>query len=472
LSERDAAAECRMRWRTCCFAFALVLAPGSASASALSELASSLAPGEWAILSTEGFDSALWRPGHPADIFEYSANVYWDPHREGGAEQGYVWFYGQPHPGYGENGRVVRYLESDNRWEIVWEGSPGRGHTYDEWAFRPDDRTIWRVQAGPAQAQRFTGSEWVDEGTADGPYAGATTAWDWFPEREEFWLFTHYRDPVRVLSFSPETATWTMEASFPEGCMTYHPFAVYSPVQRYVVFGGGNGCTKMWRVDEEGTVTPSVDGPHAMGMTSATVTADPVTGDVLALFSNGEMRSYRPSEDTWSEEALPNPFAITGGDDDPSLVAGPIDTYGVVIFVDSRTSPGNVYLYRHAAGAAPIDVDAGTTAPGDDAGPSADGGEERSDASAVDRSDGGRALDAGTADDAASIRRDAGHRGGPLPGVCSCRVGAAAQGRSLSSIGLALLLLVCARAGVRRPLSRRAGCSCDPEPAVTIDARR
>lgn len=329
--------------------------------SVLSTTAAALDAGEWAVLSTNNFNAGLYHPTGSTDnsirITEYSTNFFWDrgapPNIDSG--NGFIWFFGNPHPGYGLPGRLIRYRESDNTWELVWQSpTTGGAHVYDAETWSQDDRRLWRMM-GPSgrQPQYWSGSAWVNYGGLMPSGQWTYTAWDYFPERGEMWAYAG--DVQQIHRFVKSTGQWFTVGSVSSGGSALHPMATYCPIKKYVCLGAKQGDgTVFWRVNESGQILTAATAPFDLSMAhGANCTSCPVTGVMLAISDNGIFRAYDPATNTWSGN-LQNPYGFQGSQDRHGM-ACTISTYGVTLWANVTATTGTIYLYKHAqAGPPPV----------------------------------------------------------------------------------------------------------------------
>src|SRR5262249_13395165 len=91
---------------------------------------------------------------------------------------------------------------------------------------------------------------------------------------------------------------------------------------------------------------------------------DPVSGNFMFWDTAGKGWVYDWRTDTWTNSGIQSPLLSTGsgsrGVDE--VVAGPIPTYGVIMFVRflSNSASGDVYLYKHTSGASAQEHTMGT----------------------------------------------------------------------------------------------------------------
>jgi hypothetical protein len=87
--------------------------------------------------------------------------------------------------------------------------------------------------------------------------------------------------------------------------------------------------------------------------------------DLLVLTQHGEMYVFDFDANQWS--LLPNPPSMPPGMQEATAntqdgFVVPIDTYGVVLYMDPKNPPG-IYLYKHAQGGTPVTPPPAVVAP-------------------------------------------------------------------------------------------------------------
>ena len=154
--------------------------------------------------------------------------------------------------------------------------------------------------------------------------------------------------------FKDSTQEWSQLASnLPMG--DYHGFAEYNPVHKVVVFGGGNGSNRLYRLNADGSTATLKDAPSELRTNEAVFTVDPVSGDYIVLAEGLTLYAFDPMSDTWTV-ADPNPPLPTINANSPfNVIAAPISNYGVTMFVTTYRNPSEseVWLYKHSPGTIP-----------------------------------------------------------------------------------------------------------------------
>jgi hypothetical protein len=131
----------------------------------------------------------------------------------------------------------------------------------------------------------------------------------------------------------------------------YHNFAEVNPNRHTLVFGGGNapGSRSLYWLDADGFAAPLRDAPFDLGIQwGAVFTSDPVSGAYLVLARSGELWSYDVSFETWRLLFETTPVTTTSYDNPiHGVVATPISSYGVTLFVTCEREDCRVTLYKH-----------------------------------------------------------------------------------------------------------------------------
>jgi hypothetical protein len=313
-------------------------------ATELAKLAAATKAGTWAELRTGGYTADLLKVQNH-HILEYTAAAAWDPTSE------QVLFVGQ---GHYSAVKFISYAAAANAWKLRptpswWKGDAvtGKGpigHAYYNNAIDATRGIFYLHQSATRLVHRYdiARDEWTTLPEIKGAATGHGTALAYFPERKGL---------VRILGgsvhfFSDETNEWTRLA---DGLRMgpYHNIAQYSALHKVVLFGGGNNSKELYRLDPAGKITECKPAPFEVGINTAVVTTDPVSGEFLVLHKDDHFYSYHPGTDTWKE--LPTtgmPFAMKGSSFD--VVATPIARHGVILFFTAERKGLKVCLHKHA----------------------------------------------------------------------------------------------------------------------------
>ena len=317
------------------FSLLIVLIAGSNSvfASKLSEAANSMAPGEWRSFDTQGFTRDLVNAcGAATFITDYARDAVWNPYsRE-------VHFVGQGHYACQKH---IRYNENDNTWyEVSRAGyeSVGIGHAYEHNTIDPATGTIYYAKYNSRVILKYENGSWSS--LPDFPDSPAITkAIEYFPEMNGLIVV----DPeAGIWLFSEITKNWK-KLSNPVEMGPYHVFAEYSPVHKVIIFGGGNGSTKVNKLDANGNVFIDniANSPGELGTRhdQGLVQADTSTGNFLAFMSDNTQYVYDVPSNTWSLVGN-KPISIA------STVSAAIPEYNVILFA---SADDGVHLYKLGA---------------------------------------------------------------------------------------------------------------------------
>jgi hypothetical protein len=313
-------------------------------ATELGKLAAGMKPGEWAELKTQGYTAELLKVQNH-HILEYTGAATWDPTSQ------QVFFVGQGH--YSAL-KFINYSAATNTWKLRetppwWKGDAqtGKGpigHAYYNNTIDATRGLLYLHQSATRLVHRYdiARDTWITLPELTGVSTGHGTAIASFPERKGL---------VRVLGgsvhfFSDEKNEW---AKLRDGLAMgpYHNVAMYSAMHKIVLFGGGNGSKNLYQLDAEGNTKEVKPAPVEVGINTAVITTDPVSGEYLVLHKDDKFYSYNPATDSWKE--LPTtgmPFQMKGSSFD--VVSTPIANHGVTLFFTAERKGLKVCLYKHA----------------------------------------------------------------------------------------------------------------------------
>lgn len=325
--------------------------------SVLGDVASSMPAGTWAELKTNGMNEVfLQYPGGNRHVStEYIGKATWD------SETKQVLFSGAGH----FNSPILhRYSETSNTWTKGAQ-PPSGSHAYYHNAIATDRGLLGFVVIGPQTIHLFqyniAENTWVEKASTgnDGNIAHALV---YFPERGKWYVADGTYGHIR--EYDDATDTWTTVATEircfaqpgePQGGY-YHNFAEYSPASHEIVYGGGNinhlsrsSCT----MNASGVITILPPAPVGLSINEngSTITVDPVTGDLLVLSQHGQFYAFNFTSNVWS--LIPNhptmPAVMHEANHNVSTgFVVPIDTYGVIMYMDYKRPVSGIYLYKHA----------------------------------------------------------------------------------------------------------------------------
>src|SRR5499427_3031004 len=268
---------------------------GKDRATELGKLAAAMKPGTWAELKTRGYTADLLKV-QSHHILEYTGAATWDPTSR------QVLFVGQGH--YSAL-KFITYDAAANVWKLRetppwWKGDAqsGKGpigHAYYNNAIDPVRGIFYLHQSATRLVHRYDVAKaaWTTLPEITGAVTGHGTAIAYFPERKGL---------VRVLGgtvhfFSEEKNEWTR---LPDKLAMgpYHNVAHYSAAHKVVLFGGGNNSKDLYRLDAEGNITKIKPAPVEVGINTAVVMSDPVSGDFLVLHKDDNFYALDPVKDS------------------------------------------------------------------------------------------------------------------------------------------------------------------------------
>ena len=305
--------------------------------------AAGMKAGSWVELKTDGYTADLLKV-QSHHILEYTAAATWDPTSQ------QVLFVGQGH--YSAL-KFISYSAKTNAWQLRatppwWKGDTktGKGsigHAYYNNAIDPIKGIFFLHQSATRLVHRYdiAKDEWTTLPEIKDAATGHGTAIAYFPERKAL---------VRVLGgtvhvFSDEKNTWS---TLPDKLVMgpYHNVAQYSAAQKLVLFGGGNGSKDLYKLDAAGKVAKLPPAPFEVGINTAVVTSDPVSGDFLILHKDDRFYSLNATTETWKELSTKGmPFQMKGSSFD--VVATPLSNHGATLFFTAERKDLKVCLYKH-----------------------------------------------------------------------------------------------------------------------------
>lgn len=370
----------------------LIACAASTHASVLSDTAASLRAQQWVELNTLGFNNGdilyttASTPAAGVDrsnkIIDFAESATWDP------IQRQFLFLGAPH---GKAWRFIIYDEASNTWRdgplphaVMAYGSNATaectvvvktsdttsisnncgGHAFDwnaidpatgrffhhYWKYGPEldiynvATGLWSRSGSPPAAIQY---DMVKDVFKYG-------AMEWFPDMNRLVMTV----AGRVVRVDVDNNQWEqLPTRYSVGTGdTYHNVMEYSPVQKVLVFGGGNVFSSpydpssnrkdLYRMDASGTVTRLTDAPFYLRVTGggagesfpgSNITVDPVSGKFLVLNKDKQFYELDALANTW--RAITNVPAIPA-----HAVAAAVSNYGVIMYVAET----KVWLYKHS----------------------------------------------------------------------------------------------------------------------------
>jgi len=349
-----------MRFTPYACLFTLLTAGTAVRATPLSELAGNMQPGQWAKLPTQNLPQVLADGGASGHCLPFSDGAAWDPTSRR------VFYIGGDHDGDSErflswtdNGAST-WVREPHPW--VLSGSVNQNHSYDYQAidtaggyyYYRTDR--YDISAG-------TWSEITESGLPS--FHRGHSAWEYFPGKGlvaigdgGVWLLADGASTRRTLAERAEL-DYT-------GPINTDPVAEYNPVHDVLIFGGGDESNTLYKMGRDETFTRLGTPPIAeisCGPWGTVLTVDPVSGMYLALDKAANFYQYDVTTDTWAlltDQPQPVPHFDAYFLDSTKInnvVATPVSTYGVTLFVMWNYDESAVWLYKHAPFDGPPDGD-------------------------------------------------------------------------------------------------------------------
>lgn len=329
-------------------AFTLLLMLGLAlpvQATALGEQAAQMSPGQWLRLNTVGDASGLTYDllnTSTGSTLAYLDKGKWDPFLRR------AFFIGQG-ASKGDQ-KFIQYDEASNRWSQLpdpyWEG--GNGHGYQHNTINPATGDLYYRKFNTTNFYRLdrASGQWSQLPAPSINYVGVAGGLEYFPEMGGL-VFVSC---MNVAVFVNDRWTTLYNGTLPMA--QYNNVTIYSKQHQVVYLGGGNNSRDLYKLTANQAVVRIPDPPTPVGVNSTVTTVDPVTGNLL-IFTGNAAYQYSNSASTWSRLTL-NGSPITTVSE---VVAIPIDTYGVIMFLKLNSGKPDVWLYRHSPSAAtPIDT--------------------------------------------------------------------------------------------------------------------
>lgn len=348
---------------------------------ALANAAANLQPGAWCQFTTTNLESALssyyvienytgGSQGSGSQLSEAQGAV-WDPTSK------QVLFVGADHI-TNPDGHILRYMgfvtysATTNSWTNRWKGplvglaiqglpswvQTGVHHGYDYNTIDPVNGRLYirHPYAGQTCWQYDIAADAWSQLPALAPNSLGNCCGGnaYFPELNGLVLVQGNRVWLHA------NGSWTMLTPSALTMGTYRHFAEYNPVHRVVLLGGGSN---LYKLDANRNVTALRNAPTPLGTinagsnkTGAIVTVDPVSGAHLVFGHDGSFWVYDVVSDQWTRQPGSGFFEpTTHAAFIFQVVATPISTYGVTMFIKYYPNQSRVYLYRHAT-SPPIDT--------------------------------------------------------------------------------------------------------------------
>lgn len=227
--------------------------------------------------------------------------------------------------------RAGDQVRNGNREKREWP----RGHMYDRLAISPELRLLGVNWFG-LHLYDIDRKEWLPSVKTASGGKDAYQIMEYFPEMKAFVYECNWGRDLRL--WDVEKKAERQVGSYPFGM---HGVMEYNPVYKVMIFGGGDGCKDLYRMDADGKVVRLSPMPVGVSCTEACkFICDPVSGEYLIQARHPEKRepgvlyAFHPMRDEWQEiPGLKLPSGIGFG----------VNTYGVVMLCTAN----QVFVYKH-----------------------------------------------------------------------------------------------------------------------------
>jgi hypothetical protein len=156
-----------------------------------------------------------------------------------------------------------------------------------------------------------------------------------------------------VIRERSSTGQWTTLSSSIN--TSYHAVAHYSPVNKLVIFGGGNDTSRnFYKLSQSGQITTLRSPPLALESPRIEIVSNPSDGNFLVVGFGRTLYSYNPVADTWTSLSTTGvPTALWSGAGSGANVLNTVGTtmtrYGIAFFAACENGAAcNVILYKFA----------------------------------------------------------------------------------------------------------------------------
>ena len=328
---------------------AALVTVGAAGASALSDAAGRLQPGESMVLPTTIPSTLLTAEGN--SIIMWGSSAVWDPvHHQmryiGKRDSNSFPFHG------------IYYDEGTNSWgEFTLHpelAAPTYGHGYDLNTVDPATGDHYMRSYGENKVYRRSGATWSVIPFPQGMINLGGLSW--VPRLGLVWAdsanFKYY-----------DGARWNdINGNVAGGVAEYHTVSEYNPITNVLLMGAGNGGNALWKYDVAANRVSQIATPP-FNVGAADGQGILVSDDSSAAFigwqkGSANWAAYSVSENRWvalgqssgdgSAPQRGTPNLHTGNN---FVVATPISTYGVIMFLQIRSSSSagdKAWIYKHS----------------------------------------------------------------------------------------------------------------------------
>jgi hypothetical protein len=275
----------------------------------------------------------------------YTDDLVWDPIRQ------QAFLIGADHLAP-QGPQFVSYTAANNSWQRLprpaWLSSIVFFHGYDHSAIDQARGILYHRPFSQNIVHRYdiASQTWTQLPTPnfENTLENCCDALEFFPELDGLvWV----RGTVgEVWLFKVSTQQWSRLGTWPTQDSGTWTFAEYNPVHKLLLFGSGNENT-LFRLSSAGQITQLRNPPISIYDGSGYVgafTVDPVSGTYLLLTpTSRQLYTYDVKTDTWQLRSGPTqPDMRSTG-----VVATPVSSYGVNLFVACTRGDCHAYVYKH-----------------------------------------------------------------------------------------------------------------------------
>jgi len=275
------------------------------SATELSDLAESMAPGTWAELNTTNFTAnGAYGGGAPSTngtdyIVNFGDDAVWD------TAANELLFLGA---GHGGPRGFMKYSAATNAWSKMQIPPFHISHTYQNNALDQENRILYHNPGNTAQVYPYdiaTGTWGPSLPSFSSSKKLFGSAMDFFPELGGLVHFAKNRLDL----FNISTNRWSSLSNSTDAG-NYHVVAQYNPVHKVMLIGGGERFTntpsrnerkRLYRLDASGDLTLLGLAPFNVGTAESAMAIDPVSGDYLIAGKDGAFYSFDIVNDIWTD---------------------------------------------------------------------------------------------------------------------------------------------------------------------------
>lgn len=340
-------------------------ASGGGGGTALATQAAALSSGQWAqVTGATGLSLFTGQVGSSGLAIAYCTKIA----RNTSGKK--IYFIGCDH---GAETLFITYDEATNAWaeeaaSVPWgiEAGGTTSHGYDGTTYDNINGKLFHRPYGVREVRRWASGTTWDTLSYAGQlfYSEATAGTEFFPEMGRVVVYQlENGSNGGLVSINPTTGAVTTHvdgsSSTLAGTGGPHCFCIYLIGKACVVFGGGNGSRKLWKMNSSGTITALDDIPTAItnttgpGVPNAIPFCNPVNGKLSVINSSSVWYECDPdasSGSQWTSKGLTASILSANTVDSSAygVACAPISEYGAVAFIKnySAAQPAQMWLWK------------------------------------------------------------------------------------------------------------------------------